>query len=198
MATTAQENTNGTPDQGAVQQAQELAGEAKERAQKATTDIRGRLASQVDDRSTMAGEQITSQVSDVRAVADQLRQQGKEKPAEIAEQVAQRAERVGNYLTDADSNRLLGDAERLGRERPWAVIGAGMALGFAASRFLKASSGERYRASTSNGNGTRAIGTGTAGTATSTGTTAGNGAQGDPTPVGYSIGAPNVEETTGA
>ena len=38
----------------------------------------------------------------------------------------------------------LGDLENIARQRPWVVVAGGVALGFAASRFLRASSGERY------------------------------------------------------
>ena len=38
----------------------------------------------------------------------------------------------------------LGDIEDFGRKQPWVVIGGGIALGIAASRFLKASSSRRY------------------------------------------------------
>jgi hypothetical protein len=37
--------------------------------------------------------------------------------------------------------------EDFGRRQPWAVIAGGLALGFAASRFLKASSSRRYESS---------------------------------------------------
>ena len=54
----------------------------------------------------------------------------------------------GGYLKDADADRILHDVEDLGRRQPWAVIAGGLAVGFMASRFLKASSSERYRSST--------------------------------------------------
>jgi len=80
----------------------------------------------------------------MRSVAEQLRQQGKDQPARLAEQAADRAERVGGYLKHADADTILGDLEDFGRRRPWAVIAGGLALGIAASRFLKASSSRRY------------------------------------------------------
>jgi hypothetical protein len=82
----------------------------------------------------------------VRKVAEQLRGQGKDTPARVAEQVADRAESFGSYLRDADGERLLGDAEAVARRQPWLVAAGGLALGFAASRFLKASSSRRYQA----------------------------------------------------
>jgi hypothetical protein len=126
-----------TTDQ-AKEKAQEAAGQAKEKAG-------FHLRSQVDQRSTDAGHRIGGYASDVRSVSEQLRQQGKDQPAKLAEQAADRAERLGSYLEESDAERILGDVEDFGRRRPWAVIAGGVALGFVASRFLKASSSDRYQ-----------------------------------------------------
>ena len=128
----------------AQEKAQELAGQASEQAKQAASQASDRMREQVNQRSTQAGEQVTSQASDIRTVAEQLREQGKDKPAQIAEQAADRVERVGSYLRDSDADTILGDVEDFARQRPWAVMVGGIALGFAASRFLKASSSERY------------------------------------------------------
>jgi hypothetical protein len=119
---------------------------AQDKTRGALGQARGRLRDQVDRRSTQAGGQVQSAAQDVRKVAEQLRGQGKETPARVAEQVADRAEAFGSYLRDADGERLLGDAETFARRQPWLVAAAGLALGFAASRFLKASSSRRYQA----------------------------------------------------
>jgi hypothetical protein len=131
----------------AKEKAQEVAGQAQEKAQQAAGQARDRVREQVDQRSTQAGEQVTGTASDLRSVAETLREQGKDKPAQLAEQAAQRTEQVGSYLTNSDADRILRDVEDFGRRQPWAVVAGGLALGFAASRFLKASSSERYRSS---------------------------------------------------
>ena len=146
MATTQQ--TEGGAKEQAQQKAQEVAGQAKDQAQQAAGQARERVREQVDQRSTQAGEQVASQASDIRTVAEQLREQGKDKPAQLAEQAADRAERLGSYLKESAADRILGDVEDFARQRPWAVIAGGIALGFAASRFLKASSTERYQRTT--------------------------------------------------
>jgi hypothetical protein len=118
---------------------------AQEKTEGALGQARGRLRDQVDQRSTQAGDQVHSAAQDVRGVADQLRGQGKDAPARVAEQVADRAESFGAYLRDADGERLLRDVEDVARRQPWLVAAGGLALGFAASRFLKASSSRRYQ-----------------------------------------------------
>jgi hypothetical protein len=124
----------------------------QDKAQGALGQARSRLRDQVDQRSTQAGEQVQSTAQDMRSMAEQLRGQGKDTPARVAEQVADRAESFGSYLRDADGERLLRDVENVARRQPWLIAAGGLALGFAASRFLKASSSRRYQ--TDNGSET--------------------------------------------
>ncbi|HLM08521.1 MAG TPA: hypothetical protein VK307_02340 [Thermoleophilaceae bacterium] len=137
------------PDMGGSPQdkAKDLAGQAQEKAQDAREQARGRLRDQVDQRSTQAGSQVTSTADDVRSVAVELRNQGKDAPARYAEQAADRVQRAGEWLRDSDGDRILRDVESFARRNTWAVAAAGLALGFAASRMLKASSSDRYRTS---------------------------------------------------
>src|ERR671915_671268 len=125
-------------------QVTEKAQVAQDKARGAMGQARGRISDQVDQRSTQAGERIAGTAADVRSIADELRNQGKDAPATIAEQVANQADRVGDYLKGASGDRLLRDVEDFPRRQPMLVAAAGLALGFAASRFLKASSSRRY------------------------------------------------------
>ena len=135
-------------DQGATAQArdkaEEVAGQAQEKAREATAQARDRLRSQIDERSTQAGQQVSGHAEDLRSVGDSLREQGKDQPARLADQAAQQLERAGSWLSESDADRILGDAEDFARKNPWAVMAGGLALGFAASRMLKASSSDRY------------------------------------------------------
>jgi hypothetical protein len=144
MSTTQISQSPGEPSttDHAREKAQEAAGQAKEKAG-------SQLRAQVDRRSTDAGHRLGGYASDVRSVGEQLREQGKDQPAKLAEQAADRAERLGRYLTDSDPDRILGDVEDFGRRRPWAVIAGGLALGLVASRLLNASASDRYRQRTS-------------------------------------------------
>jgi ElaB/YqjD/DUF883 family membrane-anchored ribosome-binding protein len=115
--------------------------------QEAAGQAKNRLTTEVDTRSTQAGEQLRTTADDVRSVAVELRGRGKDRPAELAEKAAERVQQVGDYLHRADGDRLVRDAEDFARSKPWVVAAGGLALGFAASRFLKASSSRRYEAS---------------------------------------------------
>jgi hypothetical protein len=121
-----------------------VAGQTRDKAEQAAGQAKDRVREQVDQRSTQAGEKVASAAQDARSVGEQLRQQGKDQPARLADQAADRAERLGSYLQEADADRILRDVEDLGRRQPWALVAGGLALGIVASRFLKASSEQRY------------------------------------------------------
>ena len=61
--------------------------------------------------------------------------------------MAERVERLGDYLKQSDADRILGDVEDFGRRQPVPIAAGGLALGFLVSRFLKASSQKRYASS---------------------------------------------------
>jgi gas vesicle protein len=133
-----------TADQ-AKEKASEVAGQAQEKAQEAAGQAKGRARDEIDRRSTDAGQQVKTTADDLRSVGEQLRSQGKDTPAKLADQAADRAQRLGGYLEDADADRILRDVEDFARRQPLAVVAGGVVLGFAAARFLKASSSDRYQ-----------------------------------------------------
>ena len=158
-ATFGDEESSGSTTDQVKEQVRDKAQVAQEKARGALGQARGRISDQVDQRSTEAGERIAGTASDVRSIADELRRQGKDAPANLAEQLAGQADRIGDYLKGASGDRILRDVEDLARRQPMLVAAAGVALGFAASRFLKASSSRRYQ-SAYGGYGDRGYGNG--------------------------------------
>src|SRR3954453_3579641 len=143
-ASTASNGGDGGVKDQAQEKAQEVREQAGEQVRKATGQARDRARDQVDQRSTQAGEQVHQHAGDLRDVAQQLREQGKAGPAKIADQVADRAERAGSWMKESAADRILSDVEDLAPRDPWGVAAGRLALGFAASRLLKASSSRRY------------------------------------------------------
>ena len=137
--------TTGDGQSQAQEKVKDAAGQAREKAQEGAERAREGLSGQVDQRSTQAGQQVRRQSDDIRSVAQQLREQGKDGPAKLADQAADRAQKVGSWLEDSDGDQILGDVEDFARRNPWAVALGGLALGFAASRVLRASSSDRYQ-----------------------------------------------------
>ncbi|HEY0382857.1 MAG TPA: hypothetical protein VGC72_11735 [Candidatus Elarobacter sp.] len=120
--------------------------DVRETAQNAVNQGKSFLGKQVDERSTVIGQQIGSLAQDLRNVGDQLRESGTVGAAAgYVDQGAELVDKLATYLQDADSDTLIGDLENYARRQPWAIAGAALVLGFAASRFLKTSSARRYR-----------------------------------------------------
>ncbi|MEA2664682.1 MAG: hypothetical protein QOI11_1626 [Candidatus Eremiobacteraeota bacterium] len=150
--------------------------DVRQTAQQAVDQSKSFLGKQVDGKTTEIGQQIGSVAQELRSVGDQLKQSPIAGPvAGYVDQGVEYVERLGRYLQDADSDRLIGDLESFARQQPWAVAAGALVVGFAASRFLKTSSTRRYRAggygSTS---GTYGSGYGTSGYGISTGTAYGS------------------------
>jgi hypothetical protein len=145
----AKEKARGAKQQvsGQVQEkTQQVAGQVQEKTQQVKGQAGSRLRDEADRRSTQAGEQVVPMADALRSTGEQLRSQGKEPHAKVADGVADRVERLGTYLTESDGDSLLRDVENFGRQRPWILGLGGAAIGFFASRFLKASSSRRYQA----------------------------------------------------
>ncbi len=118
-----------------------------------TASARKFLSSQLDDRSTLVGTRVTQAATEIRSLGDQFR--GTPVVSQLAtltDRGAAYVERFGTYLQDGTTDRFVSDLEDLTRQRPWAVTGGAVVVGFLASRFLKTSSGARYRARTSEPN----------------------------------------------
>lgn len=65
------------------------------------------------------------------------------------EQAAEKVERFASLLQNTNSKEMVEGAQRLARERPLVFLGAAVALGIGAGRFLKSTSGSVTSESTS-------------------------------------------------
>jgi ElaB/YqjD/DUF883 family membrane-anchored ribosome-binding protein len=156
----ATEQTSGRPG-GAVAEMKEKGEELVSSTQKQLStkahelgdDVSVRVREQLDQRSTQAGDQVQAMGHALQSGVEQLRSEGKDVPAKVMAQVAERAEDLGAYLQSSQADQMLMDLERFARRRPWVTAGVGLFAGFVASRFVKASADRRYESSWSNGGG---------------------------------------------
>jgi hypothetical protein len=74
--------------------------------------------------------------------------------AQYARMIADNAEKLSSVIRDNDVDQLLGMAQDFGRRQPALFVGAAALLGFAASRFVLASSKRRDEPAASSSNGT--------------------------------------------
>jgi ElaB/YqjD/DUF883 family membrane-anchored ribosome-binding protein len=123
----------------AKEKAREVAGQAKEQAQAVAGQAKTKATAQVDERATQLGQQMGAQAESLGGVAEELRRQGKEGPAKVAEQVGQRIKDAGSYLEQTDGESLVRAAADAARENPAAAAAVGAAAGFVAGRVIKAS-----------------------------------------------------------
>ena len=123
----------------------EATGQVQEKAQEVKGEARERASTQLDQRTTDAGEQMRTVADALRRTGGNLREEGQDQPAKVVQGLADRVERLGGYLTETSGDGLMRDVEDFGRRRPWAIAGIGAVLGLAGSRFLKASSASRQQ-----------------------------------------------------
>jgi hypothetical protein len=161
----ATQSPSGSATESAKEQVHEKADAAQEKLKGGAQQAQARVREQVDQRSTQAGEQVGATAEALRTASRQLRDRGQSVPAQAAEKAAHHAERLGGYLSESSADHILNDLEDFGRRQPLAVVGLGVVAGFLASRFLKASSRERYAGRT---NGAQPAGTATHSTPTQT------------------------------
>ena len=137
------------PEQSATEEAKERVHETAQQMGQKVQEVRSqagdRLRHELDSRSRQAGEQALTTASAIHRVGEQLREDGNPSVAKYADQVAERVERLGRYLSQSNADRVLHDAESFARRQPWLVALGGAAVGFLASRFVKASSANRYQ-----------------------------------------------------
>jgi ElaB/YqjD/DUF883 family membrane-anchored ribosome-binding protein len=129
---------------GAVEEA---ASAAQDRAMELRSKGANQLRDQLDTRTTDVGKQAKTVAQAFRQSGEKLRGEGNTQAANATDMAAQRVEQLGAYLERVQGDELLRDAERFARQRPWLLAGIGMFAGLVASRMMKASSEQRYQAS---------------------------------------------------
>lgn len=130
---------------GAMEQA---AGQVQNVREKASGQLRQRMGDQLGQ----AGQQADSIAQALRQAQTQLRDQGQDQAATLVGRGVQTTERIASYLQSTDADRLLSDVEDFGRRQPLLMAAGGLVAGFAASRFMKASSQRRLQRRTSGQN----------------------------------------------
>jgi hypothetical protein len=133
--------------EGAGAKAREVVSQSKEQVQQKAGEVKGsameRVRDQLDSQSTRLGEQLTPFAHALRETSTRLEEDGQSSGAKAAQGAADQAERLALYLKESDSDRILGDVEDFARRQPWLAGAIGLATGFVAARFLKASAARR-------------------------------------------------------
>jgi hypothetical protein len=135
----------------AAEKAKDAAGQAMDKSRELTGQVADKAHDQIGQRSDQVGDQVESAAADARAVSEQLKEQGNDAAARLVEQTAGHAQKVADYLTESDPDRIIADVQTYARKQPWLVALGGVAVGFAASRMVKASAGSSSSSSIGSG-----------------------------------------------
>jgi ElaB/YqjD/DUF883 family membrane-anchored ribosome-binding protein len=128
-----------------------IAPQAQERVQQTAEHASHAVAryakEQTESRGKQAAQELQTLADALRRSSHTLHADGKSTTANGVESVIGRIEGLGHYLQTTDGDKLVRDLESFGRRKPWGMIGVGLGIGVAASRFLKASSTRRFEQS---------------------------------------------------
>jgi gas vesicle protein len=127
----------GAGDQSGQSVASQVKDKAQQLADEAQQQATERARSGLDHGKTRAAETLGSVAQSLRQTTQQLRDQNQQPAGRVIERVADRAERVSNYLRDTDVDRLIDRAEDVARRKPGLFLGGAFALGLLGARFLK-------------------------------------------------------------
>jgi hypothetical protein len=140
--------SQGSSSQGGMSQGSSSQGggqDIRDQVQEQARQAEMKLRDEIDRRTTEFGDQLTSVASAMRRGTEDLRTEGKDEAAMLLDRGAEQVDRIGRYLTDANGDQMMRDVEDFGRKRPGMLAFSGLVLGFAAARFLRASSERRMR-----------------------------------------------------
>jgi ElaB/YqjD/DUF883 family membrane-anchored ribosome-binding protein len=117
---------------GVMETAQELAGQVQQKAtQRVESGLSRGKGQAAETLNTVAQALITS--------GQQLRERKQDNVSRYVDQVADRVQRVSNYLQNTDVSEIIDSTEEFARRRPALFLGGAFALGLIGARFLKSS-----------------------------------------------------------
>jgi gas vesicle protein len=123
--------------------------EVKSRAREAVDQAKERAGERIETRfsesKTKAAETLSGVASTLHSSSQQLRESNQEGASRAMERAAEGVERFANYLQQTNVDDVVDQVHEFARRQPAAFIGGAFALGFIASRFIKAKSPEGSR-----------------------------------------------------
>lgn len=105
--------------------------------------MRHEAGSYAEGQKNYAADQLSGIASVFERVGNEMRSGEQPWAGRYAGDIAQRIEGFADRARHSSFNEIVGDVEQFGRQRPGAFLATAALLGFAASRFLSASSSRR-------------------------------------------------------
>jgi hypothetical protein len=122
----------------------DVAQTAKDQVVELRDTAKTRLEEEVDRRRTELGSGARRVADATRQTGQQLRDEGNDLPAMLIDRASTGLDRAAGYLEDTDAEQVWRDVRDAGRRMPWLFVAAGVALGFAASRMIKAAGDDAW------------------------------------------------------
>ena len=135
---TSSTETGSTGTGGMKSKARAAASQVKERATE-------QLETKISSQKSRAAETLNGVAQTLLSSSQQLRDQQQDGASRAIERAAEGVERFATYLQETNVDEVVEQVHEFARRQPAAFIGGAFALGFVASRFLKASSPEGRR-----------------------------------------------------
>ncbi|HEX3232791.1 MAG TPA: hypothetical protein VHR41_01250 [Gemmatimonadales bacterium] len=120
-------------------QMRQVKNQVVDQAKSSIRQARDRATSSLTESRFQAAEQIGGIATAFRRTGEHLRDENQARVADLAESLAEQAERASSYLRDRDFAAVRQDLEGLARRQPAVVLGVGFALGLLGARFFKSS-----------------------------------------------------------
>jgi hypothetical protein len=114
--------------------------ELSEQARRTAEEARQKAKSSLESQKGEAAHTLHSVADALRGSTGHLRQDNHDTVAHYAERLADQVDRFSEELRHKDVEQIMHDVENFARRRPEIVLGAAVALGFMAARFLKSQS----------------------------------------------------------
>jgi uncharacterized phage infection (PIP) family protein YhgE len=120
--------------------AQEVAQQAKGKAQQTAQKLKEQGKQQIETGKDTAAQTVEQVADAVSRASDELHQQQQDGLADYASQLAAGITRFADTLRNRSIDDLIAETQSLARRNPTAFLLGSVGVGFALSRFLKASS----------------------------------------------------------
>jgi ElaB/YqjD/DUF883 family membrane-anchored ribosome-binding protein len=120
-------------------QVQEAAGQVQETAGQLVNQVREQATTQLTSQKDRAAQGLKVVSQALRLTSEQVRMQDQAMVAQYLDGAADRVERVSDQIRTQDLGQLFQATEQFARRRPELFVGAALATGFLASRFLRSS-----------------------------------------------------------
>ncbi len=122
-----------------VQTASDVAEQAKQQVAGLAGTAQESAISQLSSQKHRATQGLGQISNALHQTSTQLRQQ-QSPVGDYVDRAAQQVDKLGGYLQQHEIREIVTDVRQFARRRPEMVMGAALALGFVASRFMKSSS----------------------------------------------------------